>query len=245
MRAYEVMVILDPNLEERTIEPSLDKYLNVIRKDGGNVENVDVWDVAASPTRSRRTPRALRRHHAPGGAGDGEGVRPSDQPGHSRSSGPRSFAPTPESDVRRHRGRSVPALLERALAIVGVDATPCVATQPRSARETSWQARPSSRWSATSSTTGAALHPLGCGRGQLPDRVDAAHLRPSEQRVEGRRRAVPHLLGVAAGRGERRRVPPARHACRGAGSPEVPPDEPVRARSAPSSRSTSKRSAPP
>jgi small subunit ribosomal protein S6 len=43
MRAYEVMVILDPNLEERTIEPSLDTYLNVIRKDGGNVENVDVW----------------------------------------------------------------------------------------------------------------------------------------------------------------------------------------------------------
>jgi len=37
------MVILDPNLEERTIEPSLDKYLNVIRKDGGSVENVDVW----------------------------------------------------------------------------------------------------------------------------------------------------------------------------------------------------------
>jgi small subunit ribosomal protein S6 len=43
MRAYEVMVILDPNLEERTIEPSLDKYLNVIRKDGGTVDNVDVW----------------------------------------------------------------------------------------------------------------------------------------------------------------------------------------------------------
>jgi len=43
MRAYEVLVILDPSLEERTIEPSLDKYLNVIRKDGGNVEKVDVW----------------------------------------------------------------------------------------------------------------------------------------------------------------------------------------------------------
>ena len=43
MRAYEVMVILDPSLEERTVEPSLDKYLNVIRKDGGTVENVDVW----------------------------------------------------------------------------------------------------------------------------------------------------------------------------------------------------------
>lgn len=43
LRAYEVMVILDPSLEERTIEPSLDKYLNVIRKDGGSVDNVDVW----------------------------------------------------------------------------------------------------------------------------------------------------------------------------------------------------------
>ena len=42
-RAYEVMVILDPSLEERSIEPSLDKYLNVIRKDGGTVDNVDVW----------------------------------------------------------------------------------------------------------------------------------------------------------------------------------------------------------
>jgi small subunit ribosomal protein S6 len=37
------MVILDPSLEERTVEPSLDKYLNVIRKDGGTVDSVDVW----------------------------------------------------------------------------------------------------------------------------------------------------------------------------------------------------------
>src|SRR3954467_10003103 len=43
VRAYEVMVILDPSLEERTVEPSLDKYLNVIRKDGGSVESVDIW----------------------------------------------------------------------------------------------------------------------------------------------------------------------------------------------------------
>ncbi|MGH3347579.1 MAG: 30S ribosomal protein S6 [Nocardioides sp.] len=43
MRAYEVMVILDPSLEERTVEPSLDKYLNVIRKDGGTVDSVDIW----------------------------------------------------------------------------------------------------------------------------------------------------------------------------------------------------------
>ncbi len=43
MRAYELMVILDPNLEERTVQPSLDTYLNVIRTDGGTVESVDIW----------------------------------------------------------------------------------------------------------------------------------------------------------------------------------------------------------
>ncbi|MDX6277322.1 MAG: small subunit ribosomal protein [Nocardioidaceae bacterium] len=43
LRPYEVMVILDPDLEERTVAPSLDTYLNVIRQDGGTVDNVDVW----------------------------------------------------------------------------------------------------------------------------------------------------------------------------------------------------------
>lgn len=43
MRAYELMVILDPELEERTVAPSLDTYLNVVRNDGGSVDNVDIW----------------------------------------------------------------------------------------------------------------------------------------------------------------------------------------------------------
>jgi len=43
LRVYEVMVILDPNLDERTVAPSLDTYLNVVRQDGGQVDNVDVW----------------------------------------------------------------------------------------------------------------------------------------------------------------------------------------------------------
>ena len=43
LRAYEVMVILDPDLEERTVAPSLDTYLNVVRNDGGTIENIDVW----------------------------------------------------------------------------------------------------------------------------------------------------------------------------------------------------------
>jgi len=43
MRTYELMVILDPNLEERTVQPSLDTYLNVVRNDGGSVDSVDIW----------------------------------------------------------------------------------------------------------------------------------------------------------------------------------------------------------
>jgi small subunit ribosomal protein S6 len=43
MRQYELMVILDPDLEERTVAPSLDKFLNVIRQGGGTIENVNIW----------------------------------------------------------------------------------------------------------------------------------------------------------------------------------------------------------
>lgn len=43
MRRYELMVILDPNTEERAVAPSLDQYLTVVKTDGGSVEKVDVW----------------------------------------------------------------------------------------------------------------------------------------------------------------------------------------------------------
>lgn len=43
MRSYEIGVILDPELEERTVAPSLETYLNVVRTDGGSVEKVDIW----------------------------------------------------------------------------------------------------------------------------------------------------------------------------------------------------------
>lgn len=43
MRRYEVMVILDPDLEERTVAPSLETFLNVVKSDGGSVEKLDVW----------------------------------------------------------------------------------------------------------------------------------------------------------------------------------------------------------
>jgi small subunit ribosomal protein S6 len=43
MRHYELIVILDPDLEERTVAPSLDQFLGVVRQGGGSVEKVDVW----------------------------------------------------------------------------------------------------------------------------------------------------------------------------------------------------------
>ena len=43
MRHYEMMIILDPSLEERTVQPSLDQFLTVVTSAGGTVDKVDVW----------------------------------------------------------------------------------------------------------------------------------------------------------------------------------------------------------
>ena len=43
LRRYELMVILDPDLEEKTVGPSLDQMLTVVRQGGGSVEKIDVW----------------------------------------------------------------------------------------------------------------------------------------------------------------------------------------------------------
>ncbi|MEN9342901.1 MAG: hypothetical protein RIR24_488 [Actinomycetota bacterium] len=43
MHKYELMVILDAAIDERTVAPSLDKFLNVIRNGGGTVDSVDIW----------------------------------------------------------------------------------------------------------------------------------------------------------------------------------------------------------
>jgi small subunit ribosomal protein S6 len=37
------MVILDPSVEERTVAPSLEQFLGVIRNSGGSVDSVDIW----------------------------------------------------------------------------------------------------------------------------------------------------------------------------------------------------------
>ena len=43
MRHYEIMVILDPNIEERTVQPSLEGFLTVVTTDGGKVGKLDIW----------------------------------------------------------------------------------------------------------------------------------------------------------------------------------------------------------
>ena len=40
MRPYEIMVILDPTLDERTVAPSLETFLNVVRKDVARIKTV-------------------------------------------------------------------------------------------------------------------------------------------------------------------------------------------------------------
>ena len=43
MRQYELMVILDPELDDRTVQPSLERFLKVVTTDGGTVDTVDIW----------------------------------------------------------------------------------------------------------------------------------------------------------------------------------------------------------
>ena len=43
MRHYELMVILDPSLDERNVPQSLENFLKVIRNDGGSIEKLEVW----------------------------------------------------------------------------------------------------------------------------------------------------------------------------------------------------------
>ena len=43
MRAYELMVILNPEVEDRAIEPSLSKFLEIVTNAGGTIDNLDIW----------------------------------------------------------------------------------------------------------------------------------------------------------------------------------------------------------
>ena len=58
-RHYELLLILDPNLDERTVAPSIDTFLNVIRQGGGTVENVDIWGKRRLAFEIRKNPEGI------------------------------------------------------------------------------------------------------------------------------------------------------------------------------------------
>ena len=43
MRKYEVMVLIDSEVDERLVPALVDKHLEVITKGGGSVDNTDIW----------------------------------------------------------------------------------------------------------------------------------------------------------------------------------------------------------
>ncbi|HJA37735.1 MAG TPA: 30S ribosomal protein S6 [Candidatus Brevibacterium intestinigallinarum] len=43
MRKYELMLILDPEMDERSVSTTVEKLLKVVPADGGTIDNVDVW----------------------------------------------------------------------------------------------------------------------------------------------------------------------------------------------------------
>ncbi|MFT8396211.1 30S ribosomal protein S6 [Propionibacterium sp.] len=43
MRKYEIMAIISPDVDERQLQPLVDKYTGKIAQEGGTVDNVDIW----------------------------------------------------------------------------------------------------------------------------------------------------------------------------------------------------------
>ena len=43
MRDYEMMIIIDPTVDERNITTFVDKLLQVVPNEGGTLEMVDIW----------------------------------------------------------------------------------------------------------------------------------------------------------------------------------------------------------
>ncbi len=61
MRHYEVMVILDPDLEERSVSPLIENFLSVVRDGGGKVEKVDTWGRRRLAYEIKKKPEASTR----------------------------------------------------------------------------------------------------------------------------------------------------------------------------------------
>ena len=77
MRPYEVMVIFDPDTEERSVQPTLEQYLNVITKGGGTVDSLEIWGRRRLAYEIRKKSEGIYAVHQPDGqAGRREGAGP-------------------------------------------------------------------------------------------------------------------------------------------------------------------------
>ncbi|WP_374928380.1 30S ribosomal protein S6 [Kytococcus sedentarius] len=43
MRQYELMMIIDPEIDERTLPTMVEKLLNVVKTEGGSIDETDIW----------------------------------------------------------------------------------------------------------------------------------------------------------------------------------------------------------
>jgi small subunit ribosomal protein S6 len=59
MRKYEIMVIMDPDTDERTIQPTLEQFLTVITKGGGTVDSLDIWGRRRLAYEIRKKPEGI------------------------------------------------------------------------------------------------------------------------------------------------------------------------------------------
>lgn len=59
MRKYEIMVIFDPDTDDRSVQPTLEQFLTVITRNGGTVDSLDVWGRRRLAYEIRKKPEGI------------------------------------------------------------------------------------------------------------------------------------------------------------------------------------------
>ena len=59
MRKYEIVVIIDPDVDERQVSPLMDKHLKTITEAGGTVDNTEVWGKRRLAYEIRKKPEGI------------------------------------------------------------------------------------------------------------------------------------------------------------------------------------------
>ena len=193
MHQYELMVILDPEIDERTVAPSLDKFLNVIRNDGGTIDNVDIWgrrrlayeidkktEGIYAVVNLTANPRRHRRARPPAGSLRG---RPAHQ-GAPRRRGHRAWSPSAKklADEKAARKAAARNGSRRHGPLRDPGRQPAA---PRGCRVVHGRRDRHHGGGQPHRRPRAALHAERARSRELHDRVDPSHVRP-RRRTSGR-----------------------------------------------------------